>query len=282
MRVRMSDATSIFCTLPINRPWSPQGPTLLGLHGGPGIDGAQMRYFLRPAQEWATVVVPDQRGHGLSDRSVPAEWTLARWAEDVRDLVQRLGLEDVVLVGTSFGGFVAQHFLAAYPGVVRGGVIVGSAPRRASVEETVERYREVGGDRAAEVMRRTMAEPSPENEAEWARVCGPLSRIRPPDEELARIQRERVDTPDVNAHFMDVLQDLDLRPDLAAVTDPMLVLVGQKDPLAPPRLAAEIREHAPRTDVTVHVIEGASHQVLWDQPSQAFDLIREFARVVTD
>lgn len=161
MRIRVADGTGIFFTAATNRPWQPGGPTLLGLHGGPGIDGSQMRYFLGPAQEWATVVVPDQRGHGRSDRSEPGKWTLAQWAEDARDLVDRAGLEDVILVGTSFGGFVAQHFLAANPGVTRGGVIVGSSPRRASVEQIVERYREVGGDEAADVMRRTMAEPAP-------------------------------------------------------------------------------------------------------------------------
>jgi proline iminopeptidase len=240
-----------------------------------------MRYFLAPGQEWSTVVVPDQRGHGRSDRSTPGAWTLAQWAEDVGDLVQVLGLEDVVLVGTSFGGFVAQHFLATYPGVVRGGVIVGSSPRRASVDEITERYRRIGGDEAANVMRRTMTEPGPEAEEEWARVCAPLSRVRPPDETLARIQRGPINTPEVNAHFTETLGHLDLRTALAAATDPILVLVGEHDPLTPPHLAAEIQEHAPRADVTVHVVRGASHQVLWDQPAQTFNLIREFAHLVT-
>lgn len=129
-------------------------------------------------------------------------------------------------------------------------------------------------------MRRTMTE-SPENEADWARVCGPLSRTLTPDEELVVIQRDRVHTPEVNAHFMYALSELDLRPVLAAVTEPMLVLAGEKDPLAPTRLAAEIREHASRADVAVHVVDCASHQILCEQPLQAFDLVREFARVAT-
>lgn len=279
VRARVTDGSNIFFTAATNRPWQSDGLTLLGLHGGPGIDGSQMRYFLEPAQEWSTVVVPDQRGHGLSDRSEPAKWTLSQWAEDVHDLIQRLGLEDVILVGTSFGGFVAQHFLAAYPGVARGAVIIGSSPRRASVDEIVERYRDVGGDEAASVMRLTMTEPGPTSEAEWGRVCAPLSRIRPPDDGLDRIQRERINTPEVNAHFMKALAGLDLRADLAAATDPILVMVGEKDPLTPPRLAAEIQQHAPHADVTVEVVAGASHQVLWDQPSQTLDRIREFARL---
>jgi pimeloyl-ACP methyl ester carboxylesterase len=277
----MTDGTAIFCTAATNRPWQPAGPTLLGLHGGPGIDGSQMRYFLQPAQEWSTVVVPDQRGHGRSDHSSPDSWTLDRWAEDARELIHALGLEDIVLVGTSFGGFVAQHFMSTYPGVARGAVIVGSSPRRASVDEIVARYAEVGGPEAARVMRRTMTEPGPEVEEEWARVCGPLSRLRPPDDTLAQIQRKRVNTPEVNARFMDTLNELDLRPGLAAVTDPMLVLVGEKDPLTPPGVATEIRDHASGADVTVHVVAAASHQVLWDQPAQAFDLVREFAHRVT-
>ena len=280
MRVRVSDGTDIFFTAASNRPWQ-SGPTLLGLHGGPGIDGSQLRYFLGPAQAWASVVVPDQRGHGRSDRSSPDNWTLARWAEDALDVIERVGLEDVILVGTSFGGFVAQYFLAAYPGVARGAVIVGSSPRRASVEEIVERYREVGGEEAGETMRRAMTDHRPEVEEEWDRVCGPLSRIRPPDEELGRILRERLNTPEVNAHFMKTFDDLDLRASLAFATDPFLVIVGAADPLTSVGIATEIQTHATGADVAVQVVEGASHQVLWDRPDYAHDLIHEFARSVT-
>lgn len=275
MRIKLVDV-GIHFTASTRRPWQLRKPVILGLHGGPGIDGSQLRYFLEPQQEWSTVVVPDQRGHGRSDRSTPAHWNLAQWAEDVRQFIETLGLQDVVLAGTSFGGFVVQRFLASYPGVTRGGVIVGSSPRRASKREIVERYRDLGGDEAARVMERTLTDPSPESDEEWARVCAPFSRLRPPDDVLARIVRERVNTPEVNEHFMATFADLDLRADLAAIRDPMLVLVGAKDPLTPPAAAAEIQKHS-GAEVTFQLIQGASHQVLWDQPTRSDQLLREFA-----
>jgi len=85
----------------------------------------------------------------------------------------------VLLVGTSFGGFVAERFLASYPGGVRGGVIVGSAARRPSETEIVERYRRLGGDEAARVMRKRLTDPSPDSQREWACVCAPMYRLRP-------------------------------------------------------------------------------------------------------
>ncbi|MER7008089.1 alpha/beta hydrolase [Dactylosporangium sp. NPDC000555] len=275
MRIKLADV-DIYFTASTRRPWEPHQPVLLGLHGGPGIDGSQMRYFLEPQQEWATVVVPDQRGHGRSDRSTPPAWTLDQWAADIRQFVEVLGLERVLLVGTSFGGFVVQRFLASYPGVVRGGVVIGSSPRRASESEIIERYRDLGGDEVAQVMERTLREPSPQAEQDWARVCAPFSRLRPPDELLTRIAGERVETPEVNAHFMATFGELDLRADLAGVRDPMLVLVGVDDPLTPPDVAAEIRKYS-GGEVTVHAVEGASHQVLWDQPERSDRLLREFA-----
>ncbi|WP_240437677.1 alpha/beta fold hydrolase [Sciscionella marina] len=275
LRITLADV-GIYFTASTRRSWDSRKPVVLGLHGGPGIDGAQLRYFLAPQQDWATVVVPDQRGHGRSDRSDPAHWTLDQWANDVRQFVEILGLTDVLLVGTSFGGFVVQRFLASHPGVVRGGVIVGSSARRAAASEIIERYRELGGEDAARVMARTLHDPSPENEQEWARVCAPLARLRPPGDVLTRIVNERITTPEVNEHFMATFADLDLRADLSTVREPLLVLAGAEDPLTPPDVAAEIQKHS-GAEVTFQLVERAGHQVLWDQPERSNRLLREFA-----
>jgi pimeloyl-ACP methyl ester carboxylesterase len=79
-------------------------PTIVALHGGPGLDGTKLRWLMRPAAEYAQVVVPDQRGHGHSDLSAPAQWNLDVWADDLAALIDVLGLHRPVVLGTSFGG----------------------------------------------------------------------------------------------------------------------------------------------------------------------------------
>ena len=53
-------------------------PVLVGLHGGPGVDGSRLRHYLAPLADVAQVVVPDQRGHGRSDHCTADTWNLAQ------------------------------------------------------------------------------------------------------------------------------------------------------------------------------------------------------------
>jgi proline iminopeptidase len=253
-------------------------PTIVALHGGPGIDAGSLRLTMRPATAYAQVVIPDQRGHGRSDRADSTTWNLDEWADDVAALVEVLGLDRPVVLGTSFGGFVVQNYLARHPEQPGGAVLIGSSPRRASGGEIVERYREVGGDRPAAVMARSMTDRSEEAEREWLEVCAPLSARRPPTEEFDAVRRDRISTPEVNAHFIPSLDDLDLRAGLARVRCPVLVMVGEADPLVPPHVAEEVVQSVPSGLGELSLVPDASHQVLWDQPELAHRTIERFVR----
>jgi pimeloyl-ACP methyl ester carboxylesterase len=74
-------------------------PVVIGLHGGPGVDGTGLRYSLAPLAEVAQVIVPDQRGHGRSDAGTPESWNLPTWAADVRGLCDILGVDRPVVLG---------------------------------------------------------------------------------------------------------------------------------------------------------------------------------------
>jgi pimeloyl-ACP methyl ester carboxylesterase len=254
-----------------------RGPVLIGLHGGPGLDGTKLRYQLGPLANVAQVVVPDQRGHGRSDHGTPQTWNLATWAEDVKSLSEVLGIEHPVVLGISFGGGVAQHYAATYPDHPAGLILVSTGPRVAGLEEIVERFREVGGDVAADVMRRDAEAPTRETFAEWMRVCHPLlSRRAGTDPLLTQLEAARIQTIDVNLHFMSDESKTDHRAELRSVRCPTLVLVGECDPLVPAYLGREIIEAIPDGLARLHVISDAAHDVFADNPKQTYSLIRQF------
>ena len=280
MRVRVRDVR-LFTTVRGDGQPGDGRPTVVGLHGGPGQDGGQIRFFLEPVTEYARVVVPDQRGNGRSDRSTPEHWNLETWADDIAELIDVLGLVDVVLVGTSFGGFVAQTVAARHSGLLAGVVVVGASPRKPSDDEIVERFRQLGGDRAGEVMARSLHDTSPEAERDWRDVCAPLLTRRPASEELLVVRRGLIQSPEVNAHFMEGFDDVDLRPGLATMTCPMLMMVGALDPLVPAAVAAEAVSAAPDGLARIVEVPEAGHQVFWDAPEHSYSLLEEFIRSCT-
>jgi len=250
-------------------------PALIGLHGGPGLDGTKLRYQLAPLAEVAQVVVPDQRGHGRSDRGGPQTWNLGAWAADVRNLADALGIQQPIVLGVSFGGFVAQQYAATYPKHPAGLILISTGPRFAGMEETVERFREVGGDEAADVVRRDWESPSEETSAEWSRVCGPLMSLRR-DPLLDRLRADRIETMDVNLHFMKEGKAMDFREGLGAVRCPTLVILGSRDPLVPTRLGREIVEAVPDGLARLELIDEAAHDVMVDNPADSYRVVREF------
>jgi L-proline amide hydrolase len=98
----------------LNSPVTP----LLALHGGPG---STHNYF-GPLEGLATelpVVLYDQIGCGKSERPNDIEWSVDVFRDEVAAVREHLGLERVHLLGTSWGGMLAQeHVLSGATGVV--------------------------------------------------------------------------------------------------------------------------------------------------------------------
>src|ERR671938_1262740 len=94
------------------------GTPLLALHGGPG----STHHYFAPLERLANerrVVVYDQIGCGSSDRPSDIEWSVDVFRDEVAAVREQLGLDRIHLLGTSWGGMLAQeHVLSGAPGIV--------------------------------------------------------------------------------------------------------------------------------------------------------------------
>src|SRR5437667_7213677 len=90
-------------------------PTVLLLHGGPGFDHTNFKPAFSRLADAAQLIYYDHRGNGRSDRDDPSTWTLDNWADDVKGLCDALEIERPIVLGWSFGGFVAQAYAGRYP-----------------------------------------------------------------------------------------------------------------------------------------------------------------------
>jgi L-proline amide hydrolase len=96
---------------------SPVAP-LLALHGGPGSTHNYFGPLERLAEE-RPVVLYDQIGCGKSDRPTDIEWNVGVFRDEVAAVRDQLGLERIHLLGTSWGGMLAQeHVLSGAQGIV--------------------------------------------------------------------------------------------------------------------------------------------------------------------
>ena len=90
-----------------------EGSAILLIHG----IGDSSRTWL-PLIPWLTrdhsVVAPDLLGHGASDKP-RADYSIAAYANGMRDLLSVLGVERATVIGHSLGGGVAMQFAYQYP-----------------------------------------------------------------------------------------------------------------------------------------------------------------------
>ena len=100
------------------------GPALLLIHGI-GDDSSTWQEVIPHLAEKYTVIAPDLLGHGRSDKP-RADYSVAAYANGMRDLLSVLGIDKVTVVGHSLGGGVAMQFAYQFPGKVERLVLVSS------------------------------------------------------------------------------------------------------------------------------------------------------------
>lgn len=105
-----------------------EGPLLVLLHGWPQTSHC-WRYIMGPLAAHHTVVAPDLRGYGRTDKP-RSGYDKRTMAGDIRGLVQRLGYETVTLIGHDRGARVAHRYALDHPDEVERVVFLDIIPTR--------------------------------------------------------------------------------------------------------------------------------------------------------
>ena len=263
------------------------GRPLLLLHGGPGLDGSVFfPQIAALAGDGVRILAVDHRANGRSDDGNPSLWTVPQMAADVEAVISGLGLERPIVMGHSFGSFVAQHHMAEY-GTAAGYVLMGTVDSAEELTRIGERLAAFEPEHLREQVTRSWAAEETVQTAEEAeqlwRDQVPFHSAEPEGEAVRQMQQssgEIVFRPEVLRHFASGGEYglVDNRERLRQRRLPVLVLSGELDRTTPAVSAHRLAELLADADEVV--VPGAAHMLLQDQPDAALAALRAFlARV---
>ena len=241
-----------------------EGLPVLFVHGFPH-DHALWDPQLRALGDRARCVAPDLRGFGGSGREGP--WTMDRHADDLACLLDHLRIDRTVLCGLSMGGYVSFAFWRRHRDRVRALVLCDTRPGPDS-EETRGKRREL-----IDVARREGATAVTERQME--NMVGRTTHERRPEvAEGVRRMLERAPVEGIVGALEAMMARPDSTPDLAEITVPTLVIVGDEDTLTPPDEAR--RMHEAITGSRLAVLPGAGHASNVENPDAFNDALADF------
>lgn len=114
------------------------GRPVVVLHGGPGADHEYLRPGFDALADRRELIYYDQRGGGRSPvpRDVPVGWT--EQVADLEALRQHWDIEQLTLVGYSWGGLLAMLYALEHPGRLGRLALVSPAPTWREARERFE------------------------------------------------------------------------------------------------------------------------------------------------
>ncbi len=106
---------------------NPEEEALLFLHGGPGYNSVVFEQTSAQAIADAGffVIAYDRRGEGRAV-DLSAAYTFAESIADINQILQDLKIEQLSLLGHSFGGILATEYAAAHPEKVKNLFLIGA------------------------------------------------------------------------------------------------------------------------------------------------------------
>lgn len=266
-----------------------EGPALLLIHGI-GDNSSTFDEVIAKLARNHTVIAPDLLGHGLSEKP-RGDYSVAAFANGMRDLLVVLGYPKVTVVGHSLGGGVAMQFCYQFPRFVQrlvlvaaGGVTtdVNPALRLVSVPGIAYALRGLGLPGVLPLLRSASRSLTRADT-----VPGLPARLTPQHlitdhQDLLRIISDLAE-PHAQAAFIRTLRAVvDWRGQTITMLDraylterlPMLVVWGDKDTVIPAHHADLIAAAIPHA--RLEVFDGSGHFPFHDDPDRFVDLLLDF------
>jgi len=258
------------------------GDYVLVLSGGPGEDIDSMQGIADELGKKYRCIMWEQRGTGRSKlpQYDPSTINLTAYMEDIEALRKRLRADKFIVVGNSWGMILGLAYAGTHPDAVRAVVTIGSGPI------TFE-YLGVFSDNqfarlgACELEVRDFWKDPAREAADSDRAA--FERLRAAtiayfyDRKKALQMASELKPEDYNFRvppaFLKAEGKYDFRPNLKAITAPVLLLQGRQD------LAGEANiceAHSLIKNSTLAFIDKCGHMPWLEQPEQTWKIVDEF------
>lgn len=252
-------------------------PVLFLLHGGPGSDHSSFKSNSAALRDTAQLVYVDHRGSGRSAPADPETYTLDQNIDDVDALREHLGLERISVLGSSYGGMVAQGYAIRFPERVANLILVATTPSYRFLEDAQRIVSERGTPEQQRVCQWLWEGnfQSQQQVYEYYRAMGPMYSTKFDAEKLDKSWPRGIrNFEQLNLGFSNFLRTFDFIDQLPSITCPTLVLGGAHDWICPPQHSELIAEKIPRAHLKIFA--NSSHSIADDEPEAYQTAVRGF------
>jgi len=256
-----------------------QGRPMLLMHGGSGLDHTYFRPWLDTLSDQVQLIYYDQLGQGRSTRPQSYEGiSMGTWADEADALRASLGHERIILLGHSFGGFIAQEYALRHGDHLEGLILCDTAP--------VLDYQDV-------IMANAQSRGTPEQvQAVIAGLSAPVADDASFQQLLTTILPLYFNTydPEVGKQMDDAIQysaqgfnqgmgvclpTFNVLSRLGEITVPTLIMAGRHDWITPPAQGAE-RLHAGLPNAKLVIFEESGHFPFIEEHDKFVHAIRDW------
>ena len=245
----------------------PGDPPLLLIHGF-GVDKNTMFDLARVLVRKHQVVAVDLPGFGDHVMSDPADINMDLFTNKLEQLLDHLGFDQVIPVGSSMGGAISSMFAARHPERVAGLCLIGPAGLEPPVETEIY------------AMGKREENPLRINDLEDFENLIKLNFTNPPyiPRNLRKaLMRKAVAAADFHEEVMmnmsEYLMD-GVRPNLSRIHCPVTVIWGGDDKIIHPSVAPHWEEGL--RDVEMNMIPAVGHSTMMERPKEVGDIIDRF------
>ncbi len=225
------------------------GMPILFLHGFP-LDHTIWNPVIPLLEDRARLILPDLRGHGQTS-SPDGVYQMAEIAEDMVQFIDELGIEKVILVGHSMGGYAALAFAKNHPSRLAGLGLVSTQAAADSPERRAGRYA-------------TIREVETNGTGKLADSMSARLTTRP--ELIPMIRRIILATNPAGIHgsLMGMAERPDMTDQLSMIKVPAVVIAGEADQINPLEKSEEMARLMPEGRLVV--VPGAGHMPMLENP----------------
>lgn len=217
---------------------------MLLMHGGLGLDHTTLRPWHDPLGESTRLVYYDHRGNGRSERPASLDAVdHATWIADADALRAYLGHERIVLLGHSYGAFLALEYALRYPERLDGLILCSAAAVVDYAEAIVAGAKARGTPAQFEAYLQALSGPIADDAAlreAWTAFLPLYFKHLAPHVGAAVLRDLSFSAAASNRSLLGCLPTYNVAGRLGEIAAPTLILAGRHDFVCPVTPAAEL------------------------------------------